>query len=277
MRQLRTRRITRASVFGVAALIGALSLTACSEEDRATIDRAIASTPVSADGSAALPDPAGTGATAKDGTTATQANTSTATGSSGSGSSGSNSSGSGSSGSASGSGGSSASSTSGSGGSSTGSSGSSSGDSTSSDDDAPSYPSCDGTNSKVKGSILSRPINHVLLTVTNTGSTACNAVGYPGIGYEGAQAVMAYDENSVPQSVIVLEPGQSAYASVRTSAADGSGEGGSGVKALRVSFQDNQGGFNDGQVTVPLGKAVWIDSSAQVTYWQSDFETATSF
>ncbi|MGW1465695.1 DUF4232 domain-containing protein [Streptomyces sp. NPDC002308] len=268
MRQLRTRRITRTSVFGVAALIGALSLTACSEEDRATIDRAIASTPAVADGGAALPDPAATGAATTDGTTATQANTSASAGSSGS-------SGSKSSGSTSGSGKSSASGTSGSGSSSTGSSGSSSG--SSSDDDAPTYPSCDGTNSKVKGSILSRPINHVLLTVTNTGSTACNAVGYPGIGYEGAQAVMAYDENSVPQSVIVLEPGQSAYASVRTSAADGSGEGGFNVKALRVSFQDNQGGFNDGQVTVPLGKAVWIDSSAQVTYWQSDFETATSF
>ncbi|MFF7364917.1 DUF4232 domain-containing protein [Streptomyces sp. NPDC008125] len=267
MRQLRTRRITRTSVFGVAALIGALSLTACSEEDRATIDRAIASTPAVADNGAPLPDPAATGAATTDGTTATQANSSASAGSSGS----SGSSGSKSSGSTSGSGKSSGSGTSGSGSSSTGSSGSSS------DDDAPSYPSCDGTNSKVKGSILSRPINHVLLTVTNTGSTACNAVGYPGIGYEGAQAVMAYDENSVPQAVIVLEPGQSAYASVRTSAADGSGEGGFNVKALRVSFQDNLGGFNDGQVTVPLGKAVWIDSSAQVTYWQSDFETATSF
>ncbi|MGW2280103.1 DUF4232 domain-containing protein [Streptomyces sp. NPDC001770] len=272
MRQLRTRRITRTSVFGVAALIGALSLTACSEEDRATIDRAIASSPAVADGGAALPDPAGAAA-AKDGTTATQANTSTSTGSTGStGSSGSSgSSGSKSSGSTSGSGKSSASGTSGSGSSSAGSTGTSSGD------DAPNHPSCDGTNSKVKGSILSRPINHVLLTVTNTGSTACNAVGYPGIGYEGAQAVMAYDESSVPQAVIALEPGQSAYASVRTSAADGSGEGGFNVKALRVSFQDNQGGFNDGQVTVPLAKAVWIDSSAQVTYWQSDFETATSF
>ncbi|WP_327177249.1 DUF4232 domain-containing protein [Streptomyces sp. NBC_01335] len=277
MRQLRTRRITRTSVFGVAALIGALSLTACSEEDRATIDRAIASSPAVTDGGAPLPDPAATGAATTDGTTATQANTSASAGSSGS--SGSKSSGSKSSGSTSGSGKSSGSGTSGSGSSSTGSSGGSSAGSSgsSSDDDAPNYPSCDGTNSKVKGSILSRPINHVLLTVTNTGSTTCNAVGYPGIGYEGAQAVMAYDENSVPQAVIALEPGQSAYASVRTSAADGSGEGGFNVKALRVSFQDNQGGFNDGQVTVPLSKAVWIDSSAVVTYWQSDFETATSF
>lgn len=270
MRQLRTRRITRTSVLGVAALLGALSLTACTDEDTAAVDKAVSSAAAAAD-SAGTPLPAN-GAAPAAGATSTPA--ASAAGSSSSGSQ--------TSGSTSGSGKGSASGTSqGSGGASKGSSGGSSKGSSSgssdSGDDTPSYPSCDATNSKASASILSRPVNHVLLTVTNTGSTACNAVGYPGIGYEGAQAVMAYDGNSVPQSVIALEPGQSAYASVRTSAADGSGEGGSQVKALRVSFQTNQGGFNDGQVTVPLAKSVWIDSSAVVTYWQSDFETATSF
>lgn len=266
MRQLRTRRLTRASVFGVAALIGALSLTACTDEDTAAIDKVVSSAEAAAEDTAS-PAPIGTAAAATDGEKSTQEKSSTSSGSKSSGSTSGTS----------GSGKSSTSGTSGSAGSSTGSAGSSD-DSAGSDDDAPDSPVCDGSNTKVRASILSRPINHVLLTVTNTGSTACDAFSYPGVGYDGAQSVMDYVRDSVPQSVVSLEPGQSAYASVRTASADGSGEGGVGVNAFTVDFQDASGSFeNSTQVTVSLGKEVWVDSSAAVTYWLTDFEAATSY
>ncbi|MEU1086698.1 DUF4232 domain-containing protein [Streptomyces sp. NPDC005892] len=273
MRQLRTRRLTRSSVFGVAALIGALSLTACNDEDTAAIDKVVSSAEAAADDTAS-PAPIGTAA-ATDGEKSTQEKSSTSSGSKSSGST-SGTSGSGKSSTS----GTSVSGTSGSGSSSTGSAGSagSSDDSAGSDDDAPDSPVCDGSNTKVRASILSRPVNHVLLTVTNTGSTACDAFSYPGVGYAGAQSVMDYVRDSVPQAVVSLEPGQSAYASVRTASADGSGEGGVGVNAFTVDFQDASGSFeNSTQVTVSLGKEVWVDSSAAVTYWLTDFEAATSY
>ncbi|WEH40362.1 DUF4232 domain-containing protein [Streptomyces sp. AM 2-1-1] len=269
MRHLRVRRSTRIPVLGVAALVGALTLTGCTDEDTAAVDQAVSSAQdAAADGAAApatthAPSPA---PAAQGDKGSPQERSSASSGSK--------------SGSASGSGSDSASGRSNGSADAAGSSGGTSDDSPGSDDgsDSATRTTCDGSTSKVKASILSRPVNHVLLTITNTGSTACDAYAYPGVGYDGAQAVMDHVRESVPQSVVSLEPGQSAYASVRTSSADGSGEGGADVSAFTVDFQDASGSFgNTTQTIAPLGKGVWVDSSAAVTYWLTDFDAATSY
>ncbi|MFI1254935.1 DUF4232 domain-containing protein [Streptomyces netropsis] len=117
---------------------------------------------------------------------------------------------------------------------------------------------------------VSRPINHQLLTVTNTGSEPCVLVKAPLLGFDndtyvGAQPI----EESAPQAVVTLKPGQAAYAGIRLSSADGSGENGRDVRTLHV-FLDSGEGSEGGPDSITLPKATWIDDSAAVTYWQSN-------
>ncbi|GGR34649.1 DUF4232 domain-containing protein [Streptomyces netropsis] len=117
---------------------------------------------------------------------------------------------------------------------------------------------------------VSRPINHQLLTVTNTGSEPCVLVKAPLLGFDndtyvGAQPI----EESAPQAVVTLEPGQAAYAGIRLSSADGSGENGRNVRTLHV-FLDSGEGSEGGPDSIALPKGTWIDDSAAVTYWQSN-------
>ncbi|MFF4249530.1 DUF4232 domain-containing protein [Streptomyces sp. NPDC001822] len=142
-------------------------------------------------------------------------------------------------------------------------------------DDSPTTRACDGGNAKVTLKPVTRPLNHMLLTVTNTGSTACNAYYYPFLRFGEAQSVPQVFEESKPQAVVTLNPGQSAYAGVMTSSADGSGTGGYSTDELTVSFQGRTGSGSSGPTAnVPLGKAVYVDSTLTVTYWQSDLGDA---
>ncbi|MFF6986745.1 DUF4232 domain-containing protein [Streptomyces sp. NPDC010273] len=137
---------------------------------------------------------------------------------------------------------------------------------------------CTGANTKVTAQTVTRPLNHMLLTVKNTGSKTCYLYGYPALRFQDAQAVPPVVEDSQPQAVTTLSPGQSGYAGVNLSSADGSGTGGYTAKTLSVIFQNRDLDFIGSGVKVPLpSKGTYIDSSLRTTYWLSDPQDALSW
>ncbi|MFC5072656.1 DUF4232 domain-containing protein [Kitasatospora cinereorecta] len=236
MRHRHLRRTARTSVLGTAALLAALTLTACQEDGQAAADNA-------------APAPAAPSEQPTDSpkAPADQGKTSTGPGS-------------------------------GSGSGSTDAEPAAQKPKDTGDDDGPVTLACDGGNSKVTLTAVTRPVNHMLLTVTNTGSKACNAYYHPFLRFGEAQAVPQVFEESKPQAVVTLSPGESAYAGVMTSSADGSGTGGYSTKDLTVSFQGREGSGSSGPSTdIPLAKAVYVDSTLTVTYWQTDMDDALMY
>jgi hypothetical protein len=138
---------------------------------------------------------------------------------------------------------------------------------------------CEGSNTKTVAAPLSRPVNHMLLTVTNTGGKACFLYGYPSVQFTDAQSEPPVIEDSQPQAVVTLEPGQSGYAAVSLSAADGGSEGGRTVKSLTVYFYGRSMSGNVGAAAHPSlpAKGVHIDDSIKVTYWQQSMSDATNW
>ncbi|MCK8681002.1 DUF4232 domain-containing protein [Streptomyces lichenis] len=138
---------------------------------------------------------------------------------------------------------------------------------------------CDGSNTKTVAAPLSRPVNHMLLTVTNTGSTRCDLYYYPALRFGEAQSVPPVIEDSKPQAVVSLNPGESGYASVNLSAADGSGGKGHTEKSLTVYFMGRTPDQNPTAGATPAlpAKGVYIDDSLKTTYWQSSMEDAISW
>ncbi|MEV5685325.1 DUF4232 domain-containing protein [Streptomyces sp. NPDC052164] len=138
---------------------------------------------------------------------------------------------------------------------------------------------CKASNTKLTLTPVSRPVNHMLLTVTNTGSKNCDAYYYPALRFGEAQSVPPVYEDSKPQAVVTLAPGESGYAGVMTSSADGSGTGGYSTKDLSVGFA-GKGGISDSAgpaAVVPLSKSVYVDSTLKVTYWQREMSDALSW
>ncbi|GCB45425.1 hypothetical protein SNL152K_2715 [Streptomyces sp. NL15-2K] len=121
--------------------------------------------------------------------------------------------------------------------------------------------------------MVSRPLNHLLLTITNTGSKNCDLTGYPAVRFDGAQSVPPAFEDSKPQAVVTLAPGESGYASVLLSAADGSGSGGRTAKSLAVFFG---GGASVARPSLPA-QGVYVDDSIGVSYWQSTMADALAW
>ncbi|MFB7274975.1 DUF4232 domain-containing protein [Streptomyces sp. NPDC056244] len=132
---------------------------------------------------------------------------------------------------------------------------------------------CSSTSTRTTATVVSRPLNHLLLTVTNTGSRNCDLIGYPAVRFEEAQSVPPAIEASKPQAVVTLPPGGSGYASVLLSAADGSGSNGYTANSLRVYFDRSPGAAHP---SLPSG-GVYIDSSLRVSYWQSDMADALAW
>lgn len=69
---------------------------------------------------------------------------------------------------------------------------------------------CEGSNTKTVAAPLNRPVNHMLLTVTNTGSKPCYLYTYPALRFGEAQAVPPVLKDSQPQAVVTLGPGSPA-------------------------------------------------------------------
>lgn len=138
---------------------------------------------------------------------------------------------------------------------------------------------CEGSTTKTVAAPLNRPINHMLLTVTNTGSNTCYLYGYPAVRFGEAQSVPPVDEDTQPQAVVTLKPGESGYASVRLSAADGSGSNGYTAKTLSVYFQGRSGNESVGSGATPSlpAKGIYVDDSIKVTYWQQSMDDVLSW
>ncbi|MGA5190141.1 DUF4232 domain-containing protein [Streptomyces griseoincarnatus] len=144
-------------------------------------------------------------------------------------------------------------------------------------DDAPAtFNPCNGSNTSVSAAPVSRPVNHMLITVKNTGSKNCDLTYYPVLRFDEMQWVPQPVEESKPQAVVTLAPGESAYAGVLLSAADGSGSGGATGKKLAVGFQGRTPNSDGGPAAIPSLPAagVYYDSSLTVTYWQSSADDA---
>ncbi|MFI9393099.1 DUF4232 domain-containing protein [Streptomyces bauhiniae] len=127
---------------------------------------------------------------------------------------------------------------------------------------------CTTANTKLTVTEVSRPINHLLLKATNTGTTTCNAYYAPLLrAGADAQAPLARVEDSKPQAVVTLKPGESAYAGIATYSPDG--EGGATEKTLGVLFTDRNAGGTGKEKTLNLPNGgVFFNSAAAVTYWQ---------
>ncbi|MFI6880356.1 DUF4232 domain-containing protein [Streptomyces sp. NPDC050400] len=139
---------------------------------------------------------------------------------------------------------------------------------------------CDGSNTKTTAAPVNRPVNHMLLTVTNTSGKRCDLYSYPAVRLGEAQSVPPVMEESQPQAVVSLEPGQSGYAAVALSATDGSGSNGYTAKTLVVSFAGPEGlGDYDGPAARPAlpAKGVYVDDSIKVTYWQTSMDSALTW
>lgn len=148
-------------------------------------------------------------------------------------------------------------------------------DSTGSNDSAaPTSTRCSSTTTRTTATEVSRPLNHVLLTVTNTGAGNCNLIGYPAVRFGEAQSVPPAFEDSKPQAVVTLAPGESGYASVLLSAADGSGSNGYTAKSLEVLLNNSTG--DAAHPSLPA-KGVYVDDSISVSYWQSTMADALTW
>ncbi|MFC9681683.1 DUF4232 domain-containing protein [Streptomyces sp. NPDC056948] len=139
--------------------------------------------------------------------------------------------------------------------------------------------SCNGSNTTVTAQPVRRPLNHMLITVKNTGSKYCDLTYYPVLRFDEMQWAPRPIEDSKPQAVTTLAPGESAYSGVVLSAADGSGEGGTTGRKLEVGFQGRTPNSSGGPSALPSlpAKGVYYDSSLTATYWLRDMDEALTY
>ncbi|GHB13077.1 hypothetical protein GCM10010330_78800 [Streptomyces tendae] len=247
------RRITRTRLFAATTVaLAALSLTAC-EGDELTGSPAPESTASApADGNSARPAGGAKGDTGETGSTGS-------TGSKGSNSS-------------NGSAGNGNASDSGSGSNSGSGTGADEGSDNSDGSDSDVPGECSASDVRITAANAPRPINHLLLTATNTGSKTCALPQYPAARFGEAQSVPPVAESSKPQSLTTLAPGESGYAGVRLSSGDGSGENGYETNTLTIPFEDG----SIATVKLPAG-GVYVDTALTVTYWQTDASNALEY
>ncbi|MFF7554863.1 DUF4232 domain-containing protein [Streptomyces olivaceus] len=139
-----------------------------------------------------------------------------------------------------------------------------------SDSDLPGK--CSASDVRITAKNAPRPINHLLLTATNTGSKTCTLPQYPAARFGEAQSVPPVAESSKPQSLTTLASGESGYAGVRLSSGDGSAEGGHEVSTLTVPFEDG----SIARAELPSG-GVHVDNDLTVTYWQTSAANALEY
>ncbi|MEV8291272.1 DUF4232 domain-containing protein [Streptomyces niveus] len=134
---------------------------------------------------------------------------------------------------------------------------------------------CTGGNTKVTVTNVTRPINHLLVTATNTGKGTCDAYYAPLLGFDDAQAVTQINEDSKPQAVVTLAPGESAYASIALG-----GDGSPDIAAYKLSVhfagRENQGSVGS-PANLTLPKGTMISDTTSVSYWQSTMADALTW
>ncbi|POX36001.1 hypothetical protein C3486_35865 [Streptomyces sp. Ru73] len=128
---------------------------------------------------------------------------------------------------------------------------------------------CTASALKLQAGTVSRPINHVLITATNTSKKTCDfsAETYPLLRlHKDQQAVTPVIDDSQPQAVVTIAPGEKAYAGLTLSAADSS-EKGFKTSRIEVAVAKDTGLKS---VTVKGGPVFIQPGAAKVTYWQDN-------
>lgn len=135
---------------------------------------------------------------------------------------------------------------------------------------------CTGDNTNVTVTKVTRPINYLLVTATNTGDRNCDAYYAPFLRFDEAQSATQINEDSQPQAVVTLAPGESAYASI---AQGGDGNPDIAATELTVSFagRDNQGSVGAASAPLALPQGTMIADSTSVSYWQSTMADALAW
>ncbi|MFD4229711.1 DUF4232 domain-containing protein [Streptomyces sp. NPDC058545] len=137
---------------------------------------------------------------------------------------------------------------------------------------------CIGENTEVTLTKVSRPINHLLLTMTNTGSRACNAYHAPKLRFDDAQAVFPILDDSRPQAVVTLAPGKSAYAAILlTGDVETNDQYKGSHLAVYFSAKDPSGSTGTVPDELTLPADTYWDDKGFVTYWQSDMADALTY
>ncbi|MEU8679857.1 DUF4232 domain-containing protein [Streptomyces sp. NPDC048611] len=141
------------------------------------------------------------------------------------------------------------------------------------------HTACDAAKMRIVAQQLKRPVNHLLLKATNTSGATCDLHLAPYLRFDDAQSPLAELPDSRPQAVVTLAPGESGYAGVLTSSADGSGRNGRTMTSLSVSLpgRDGKGSIGGSKAVALPGGSVYVDDSAWVTYWQADPSAATTW
>ncbi|MEU5928723.1 DUF4232 domain-containing protein [Streptomyces antimycoticus] len=115
-----------------------------------------------------------------------------------------------------------------------------------------------------------RPASHLLLEITNQSGVTCRLIGSPVVRFDDGRAAVPQDENTRPQTVVTLPPGESGYAGLTTSAANAPAADGRKATGLAVSLAGE-----DSRRAVDLpGDSVEVGDGAAVGYWQSDASDA---
>lgn len=109
-----------------------------------------------------------------------------------------------------------------------------------------------------------KPVRHLLLTVTNTGSKKCSLYAYPYLKFPYARAPIAVIEDS-KDAPATLAPGEKAYAALLAS---GGHMDTYDTNTLPLSLQGPHPGSKPSEpVNVGLPGQVPFDDGARVTYW----------
>ncbi|MFF8567178.1 DUF4232 domain-containing protein [Streptomyces albidoflavus] len=129
--------------------------------------------------------------------------------------------------------------------------------------------SCTAEGTEVTVTDAPRPINHLLIKATNTSDTTCHLYYAPYLRFDQAQSAVPFIEESKPQAVVTLAPGESGYAAVLTSTPDGSHPYDATSLTLYYAARSGQGSTGTPSHPALPFDSVRVDSSNAVTYWQT--------
>lgn len=130
---------------------------------------------------------------------------------------------------------------------------------------------CDASNTKVRVSEISRPINHLILELTNTSVALCAAYSYPRLRFDDQAAIPAISD-SRPQAVVEISPGASAFAVILKSAANNPDV--LPAYQLTVAYSQRNGDVTADSVALSLPENTRIGPAVAVSYWQAGLDQA---
>ncbi|MFF4958950.1 DUF4232 domain-containing protein [Streptomyces sp. NPDC001222] len=137
---------------------------------------------------------------------------------------------------------------------------------------APATAPCSGSRTRTTATAVSRPANRLLLRLTNTGTANCTLTGYPRARFGEEPSAVQPAEETRPRTALTLSPGESAYAGVVLSSADGSAAHARTARTLTLTLPAGPAAHP------PLpARGVHVDDAMTVTYWLSSGEAALMY